>query len=505
MNSFEQHIQQTKYLLSLIDINEICEWLLMNGYYPEQYVLPPCFRCREFQLGRTPFTGIRIDKLPHFAPPLKEIIEVSFPKSSLTDRVFGVFHPQIYHDLVWNFKSEWPTIVSSLFRPENKIYSYSFPIPLTKKRRGRVGNLRAGRMIYEFLEMAENALVIEAHKYSFVVKSDIKNFYPSIYTHSIAWAMHGKNDARADRNNYKLIGNRIDKLCSRGNDGCTNGIPVGSAVSDLIAEILLSAIDTELSSRLSERNIEFAGVRYKDDYRFLCHSRGEGEMILKELQKILNTYTLNLNENKTKISTLPEGLYREWTKEYELFTLKNKETIKYKEFEQTFRQVLRIDEEYPGTGVIDKFLSEIVTKKYQLKLSLNLKEAKKTISLLLMLKDRRNKALPAILGTIELIYIKSFSPGKSIINEWLTNLITQKFEDEESNLYDLLWLTYFVKSNDLFIINWPRRIRSPLLKSIKSNNQKYFTDASFKLYTPIKKSGKNGLLLEHIAMFPNEN
>ena len=47
-------------------------------------------------------------------------------------------------------------------------------------------------MIYEFLEMAENDLVAEAYNYKYILKTDIKNFYPSIYTHSIAWALHTK-------------------------------------------------------------------------------------------------------------------------------------------------------------------------------------------------------------------------------------------------------------------------------------------------------------------------
>ena len=44
----------------------------------------------------------------------------------------------------------------------------------------------------------------------------------------------------------ELVGNKIDKIVQYANNGRTNGIPVGSAVSDLIAEIILSSIDSKI-------------------------------------------------------------------------------------------------------------------------------------------------------------------------------------------------------------------------------------------------------------------
>jgi len=47
-----------------------------------------------------------------------------------------------------------------------KIYSYSFPIPLNNKKKGELSPLRSGRMIYEWIAMAEKDLVAEVHKYN---------------------------------------------------------------------------------------------------------------------------------------------------------------------------------------------------------------------------------------------------------------------------------------------------------------------------------------------------
>ena len=63
-------------------------------------------------------------------------------------------------------------------------------------------------MIYEFLEMAENDLVADAHRFNYFIETDIKNFYPAIYTHSLAWALHEKQPARDDKFVFDLLGNK---------------------------------------------------------------------------------------------------------------------------------------------------------------------------------------------------------------------------------------------------------------------------------------------------------
>src|SRR5690606_13700899 len=119
---------------------------------------------------------------PKFDPIKSELVNISFPKSELTDRTFGILEPKLYHDIVWYLHSEWDLIIKTLFKPANKIYSYSFPIPVSKNNEGTLGNLRAGRMIYEFLEMAENDLVAEAYNYKYILKTDIKNFRSEEHT-----------------------------------------------------------------------------------------------------------------------------------------------------------------------------------------------------------------------------------------------------------------------------------------------------------------------------------
>src|SRR5471030_117894 len=235
-----EHFLETKALLCEVDPLDIAHWLLNDGFFPEQYVLPPTFRVNDFRLNDQPYFPDFKNMKSNF------IISVSYPKSALTHRLFGIQHPFHYHDIVYWLIEEWDTIIEHLFDDRIKIYSYSLPIPLSKKDDLNLSPLRSGRMIYEWIEMAEKDLVVDAVKYNYLVRTDITNFYGSIYTHSISWALHAQSVARKDKV-FALLGNKLDKLMQYYNDTKTNGISVGSALSDLIAEIILASVDKSIS------------------------------------------------------------------------------------------------------------------------------------------------------------------------------------------------------------------------------------------------------------------
>ena len=111
-------------------------------------------------------------------------------------------------------------------------------------------------MIYEFLEMAEKDIVSEAYKYKYLITT-ISNFYPSLFTHSIPWAAHGNN--LFAKNHIEIITTFLGIGLinySNSNDGCTNGIPIGPVVSDLISELILLQL-IYLSKKLKEEDEYF--------------------------------------------------------------------------------------------------------------------------------------------------------------------------------------------------------------------------------------------------------
>jgi len=507
-----KHFFETKKLLKGVPSEKVAKWLLEEGYFPEQYIVPPTFKVLKFDLNTTPFFEVDTTGAnPKFEVVKSELITVSFPKTQLTDRTFGIIEPKIYHDIVWYLMNEWDLIIDHLFNSKNKIYSYSFPIPVTKKNEGELGHLRAGRMIYEFLEMAENDLVAEAFNYKYILKTDIKNFYPSIYTHSIAWAIHTKKVIRASGNRSaynKFLGLKLDKLIQYANDGCTNGIPIGPAISDLIAEIILTAVDTEVSKEVDKIEIDFLAVRFKDDYRILCQSKEDTNKIIRIIQKKLQDFNLSLNDDKSIVNELPEGLFREWTADYHQFSLRYKNKITYNRLEKSLRGTLNVDKQHKGTGVVDRFLSELSSNTYNLKLDFNEKNLMKAISLLLLLKERRYKSFPQILAIIENI-VDKYSSNKSVmtkIKNAIESLFNEKMKSIEDNQYDLIWLIYFIKSNELFTIKFPKNFKSPLIKCLKANRSEFFKPlpSEIKIFESIKKKGSNESMLEHLAVFKKE-
>ncbi len=133
----------------------------------------------------------------------------------------------------------------------------------------------------------------------YILQADISRFYPSIYTHSIPWALHTKAIAKRNRSD-QLLGNQLDRLVRHAQDDQTMGIPIGPDTSLLIAEILLAAVDEALRERGITR-----GFRYIDDYEIGFQTLSDAEAALSHFQEVLNEYELALNPNKTRILKLP--------------------------------------------------------------------------------------------------------------------------------------------------------------------------------------------------------
>lgn len=479
----KDHRDETHRKLQAVDNDNIAKWLLEYGYYPEQYVLPPCFNVNGFELKEKRYQE-------HNKVKVKALCKISFPKTDLTEREFAVLHPYHYHDIVWELYQNWDDILAHLFNDENKIYSYSFPIPPNNNEDGHKP-LRSGRMIYEFLELAEKNLVAEAHRFGYILKLDITNFYPSIYTHTICWAWEGrdKSDGRktcGSNPSETLFGNRLDKLFHYANDKRTVGLPIGPAVSDLIAEILLSERDLKVSLQLDADEAikgNYLATRFKDDYSILCSTEVVAKKIVRILINTLKEFNYVVHEGKTKITKLPDGLYRPHAVKYEPFTFRNpknptpKGRIHFKSFENVLLRTLEIHREYPGTSIIEKFLSELIKNKRtkdaegnyyvvneiadRLLLDFGQKingissksritKIKKTVSLLFMLKNESPKSMGKILAIFEHILLFS---NEEWFRDYLKDQVISQMKKSiiDETAFELAWLLYFNLKHELNI------------------------------------------------------
>jgi hypothetical protein len=139
----------------------------------------------------------------------------------------------------------------------------------------------------------------------YLLRADISRFYSSVYTHSIPWALHGKEFSKKNKR-LNNLGNRLDELVRNCQGGQTNGIPIGPDTSLLVAEMLLCKVDAELEK------LNVTGLRYIDDYELVFDSEAQALEGLSAFQGALVTFGLHLNPSKTRILPLPQRVEETW-------------------------------------------------------------------------------------------------------------------------------------------------------------------------------------------------
>lgn len=502
----ENHFRETEQLLRAVKPEDVADWLLKEGYFPESNILPPSFISQSLSLQKEPYNKDVSDLAR------RQLVRISYPKSMLSSRVFAIQHPWNYHDIVFYLHQDWPKVLSRLYRPDTRIFSYSMPIPLSRKCSPELGPLRAGRLIYEWIAMAEKDLVVDAARFKLIARTDITNFYSSIYTHSIAWALEGREESFNDKL-FSFPGTKIDRLVQYANDARTNGIPVGSALSDLLAELVLSEVDHRVSKKLAAKN--FLAVRFKDDYRILCENQDDASEILSRLASELQEFNLVLNEEKTSVLSLPDGLYRAHDREYFPHSIRDLDPVSFKCFEHTLLIALDIHRKYPGTSILEKFLSELLRsdKSHKLVFALQtqrrLLEIRKFFSLLFLLKRESAKLLSNVLAHIDLVYrehVKCFSELKP----YLRSLVEEELRlaSEKKSEFEIVWLVFFSRYVGLGIepdkfstlIDSTLLSENPFVASMLESQCKLFPDTGVPLFRK-PSACKDKLLVEQLDVF----
>lgn len=263
--------------------------LLSRGYFPKE--LPPPFDPLDFanrvvaSVGPVP-VSLSSKKL-RARPCIHNIARVG----SLRRRL-SICNPIAFYNLALAIEKAWPRLERIA---KDSPFSQSRPAPTATRAVSPTGqplpSLRASHRATS----------------RFLLKADVARFYHSIYTHSIPWAIHGKDTAKRNRKD-RLIGNLIDTWVRNGQDGQTMGIPIGPDTSLIIAEVVLSAIDKQIH----RKQPRVRGFRWFDDYELNTSSRDHAEVALGALQEALGGYEIALNSEKTAITELPCELEQQW-------------------------------------------------------------------------------------------------------------------------------------------------------------------------------------------------
>lgn len=167
--------------------------------------------------------------------------------------------------------------------------------------------------IYEFFESTTHHRCEK--QYNQMIRVDVSKCFDSLYTHSIAWAVLGKNVTKNIFSNVldgTLKGSFVDdfdKLMQNSNYQETNGIPIGAEISRIFAEIIMQHIDRETKKLLSENKMNYGKdyeiFRYVDDYFIFCNDNNAYQQIIHALQINLATFKLGINFKKEVIYQKP--------------------------------------------------------------------------------------------------------------------------------------------------------------------------------------------------------
>ena len=175
----------------------------------------------------------------------------------------------------------------------------------------------------------------------YMVHADISKCYPSIYTHAIPWALVGKdvaknNTGKKEQNKWY---NQIDHFAQISKNGETHGLLIGPHTSNVLSEIILCAIDGDLSKKYDSY------IRHIDDYICYANTKEDADNFIIDLNRELRKYDLLLNHKKTEIYELPICVVETWIHKIQnhMATFqKFKDYIDYKEIQAFIDFIIKL-------------------------------------------------------------------------------------------------------------------------------------------------------------------
>jgi hypothetical protein len=216
------------------------------------------------------------------------------------------------------------------------------------------------KQIRSWWQRVEQQSLIYSLEFSHVLHTDIIDCYGSFYTHSISWALHGKENAKKSKRKNSLLGNKIDSHIQASRYGQTNGISQGSVLMDFVAEIVLGYVDELINADIRDP-IDFRILRYRDDYRIFANSDDRAEEILKIISDNLRSVGMKLGVSKTFLSrNVVEGSIK--PDKMAGIDLQDLGEANAKTIQKQLLRLHSFGQRFPNSGALRRLVSEFHTK-----------------------------------------------------------------------------------------------------------------------------------------------
>lgn len=273
---------------------EIYEGLLGHGLFSEK--LPPVFSSEGFFHYCITQSPIFPDK-PHAYVFYESMRNINVP------RQLGIPDPMAYQLLCKCIADNWSQL-QTYIRKKTQGQRYIVSRIHLRKMNGTKSLFQMNYGNWKMDGTPEPDLLIGSR---YIVRADISTCFPSIYTHSIPWALVGKEIAKKNRKITEWF-NQIDHCLQYCKNGETHGVLIGPHASNLIGEIILTSIDFELTGTWNY-------IRNIDDYSCFVKTYEEAKLFLTDLSSALRKYDLAINHKKTEISILPMAMTEQWVRQ----------------------------------------------------------------------------------------------------------------------------------------------------------------------------------------------
>lgn len=286
------------------------ENLLAKGIFPSQ--IPPCFHTtmladRAYAITRQ-FNKLTLTarKCINTRPETFSVARISHSR-----RLTSIVNPVTQFYLCHAIAKNWKRLEKHYSRS-----SLSLSKPALNGESTRAISFTPIRKLHE-IRMLESA------GYKYILISDISQFFPTIYTHTIDWALRGKEKSKESQyKSLKNLGNDLDKLVRYCQSNQTIGLPIGPDSSHIIAEIIGVGIDLEFTTRLGGVP---SGFRFVDDYYLCFESQESAERALAKLTSSMAQFELKINSLKTKIIKIEDISDETWKYPLQQFPFQDKQ------------------------------------------------------------------------------------------------------------------------------------------------------------------------------------
>ncbi|MES1934477.1 hypothetical protein T35B1_17821 [Salinisphaera shabanensis T35B1] len=268
-------------------------------------------------------------------------------------RPYELMHPAIYVSLVNLICDEknWTLIRSRIAEFEDGVIDCCSAPVMSVDRQTDVAT-----QVRNWWQAVEQRSLTYSLEYSHLLHTDVTDCYGSLYTHSIAWAIHGLEEAKKSKTKKSLLGNKIDFHIQSSRYGQTNGIAQGSVLMDFIAEIVLGYVDELINTALGNCT-DIRILRYRDDYRIFANNDERAEAVLKIVSDKLRMVGMKLGVSKTFSSrNVVEGSIK--PDKLAGIELQDLGTANAKTIQKQLMRLHAFGQRYPNSGALRRLMGD---------------------------------------------------------------------------------------------------------------------------------------------------